>query len=273
MYARLLYVLLLINTLSSIPATAHEYWIEPQDYLINSSEEIVADFRNGQFFEGNSIPYIPDNFERYDFIVANSNIGGNTSIKLKGELGQRPAVRVPNGQEGLGIIIAETNSSTISYTEWEKFQKFIDHKDFKISKNEHLAMGFPETGFKETYRRFAKSLVGIGHAKGRDRKIGMEVELVALLNPYTDDTSDGMPVMAYYDGAPLVDVQIELFDKDEQGKVNITLHRTDDAGQAILPITSGHSYLVDTVVLRKAPQRQKDVVWETLWASLTYAKE
>lgn len=253
---------------SALPSVAHEYWIEPRDYVIDSSGKVVADIRNGQLFEGNSIPYLPDTIEKYYFIL------GKSSAKLEGTLGQRPSISIVGVPDGLGVVIIETKPSTISYAEWEKFQKFIDHKDFKINKSDHLALGFPEDGFTESYRRFAKSLVGVGNAQGQDRLLGLEIELVSLLNPYTDDTSNGMPVQAFYKGKPLIDAQIELFDKDESGKVDITLYRTDGEGKATLPITSGHSYLVDTVVLRQAPIGSAEgVVWETLWASLTYSKE
>lgn len=264
-YARFLYVLVF---LSALPSMAHEYWVEPQDYTINSSGEFIADIRNGQLFNGGSFSFIPSTLEKYNFIL------GESSIELEGVLGQRPAISMIAATDGLAIAVIETKPSTISYSAWEKFQKFIDHKDFQIDKTGHLALGFPESGFKETYSRFAKSLIGIGSAQGNDRALGLEVELVALLNPYTDDTSNGIPVQALYKGVPMMDVQIELFDKDEKGEVKVTLHRTDGEGKANLPIIGGHSYLVDTVVLRKAPEgSQEGVVWQTLWASLTYAKE
>ncbi|MEM7259198.1 MAG: DUF4198 domain-containing protein, partial [Pseudomonadota bacterium] len=68
--------------------------------------------------------------------------------------------------------------------------------------------------------------------------------------------------------------QIELFEKDSDGKVVISLHKTDDMGEVLLPVRSSHSYLVDMVVLREPSAelvRQYKVVWETLWASLTFA--
>lgn len=264
-YARFLCFLVFMNTL---PAMAHEFWVEPQDYLVESSDKVIADIRNGQLFDGSSIPFIPTQYNRYDFIH------GESSQKLAGDLGQRPAVTVMDAPDGLGIVVIETKPSTLSYVTWEKFQKFVDHKDLDIDKEAHLALGFPEIGFTETYSRFVKSLVGIGTAMGSDRQVGLEIELVALLNPYTDDTSDGIPIQAFYQGMPTADVQIELFDKDETGKVEVTLHRTDGEGKAILPIVKGHSYLADTVRLRKAKAGSGEgVVWETLWASLTYAKE
>jgi hypothetical protein len=70
-------------------------------------------------------------------------------------------------------------------------------------------------------------------------------------------------------------VQVEYFDKDATGVVNVTLHRTDGDGVALLPVTKGHSYLVDAVVMREPEAgsiaAEKGAVWESLWAALTFA--
>lgn len=264
-YARFLSLLVFLNATS---VTAHEFWIEPKDYTVNASDIVVADLRNGQNFKGSSYSYIRDRYVKFDMFV------GQSQLMIDGDLGQRPAISTQIEEEGLAILIVESKSNSLSYSEWDKFQKFINHKDFDLDKEKHLALGFPETGFKEIYRRFAKSLVAIGNAKGNDRPVGLEIELVALANPYQDDTTNGMPIKAYYQGEILADVQIELFDKKPSGDVEVTLHRTDDQGVALLPIESGHSYLVDTVQIRQAAQgNEQGAVWETLWASLTYAKD
>ncbi len=264
-YARFLCFLVLLG---AAPSTAHEFWIEPQDYTINTSDEVVADIRNGQNFKGSSFSYIGNRYVKFDMFM------GQSQLMIRGDLGQRPAISKQVDTDGLAILVVETITNDLSYSEWAKFQKFIDHKDFKLDKSKHLAMGFPEEGFKEIYRRFAKSLVGVGNANGQDRVLGLEIELVALSNPYKDDTSKGIPIKANYLGEPLSDVQIELFDKTPSGEVNVTLHRTNAEGIAILPIQSGHSYLADTVQIRPAEEgNENGAVWETLWASLTYAKE
>ena len=83
-----------------------------------------------------------------------------------------------------------------------------------------------------------------------------------------------MPVQAFLGDAPLAGVQIELFEKGDGDDVAISLHRTDVRGIAVLPVSAGNAYLVDTVHLRPAlPESEADVVWETLWASLTFAVE
>ncbi|MEM7377244.1 MAG: DUF4198 domain-containing protein, partial [Pseudomonadota bacterium] len=179
---------------------------------------------------------------------------------------------VEPAETGLGILVVQSETQRLRYPNWVKFQNFIDHKDFDLTQAEHVARGHPPADFRERYRRFAKSLVGVGDAVGADRRIGLEIELVALSNPYVDDLANGLHVQAFLGDAPRADVQIELFEKRADGEVVTTLHRTDHAGVALLPVQAGHSYLVDTVHLRPAPPGSKEgVVWQTLWASLTFA--
>ena len=71
-----------------------------------------------------------------------------------------------------------------------------------------------------------------------------------------------------YQNEPLANAQIEVFDKAPDDNVVITLLRSDAKGEAVIPVTSGHSYLIDAVRLRPATG---EAVWETLWAALTFA--
>ena len=87
-----------------------------------------------------------------------------------------------------------------------------------------------------------------------------------------------MKVALRYQDAPRPDAQIEVFERGPEGDVTITMHRTDTAGEAVIPVSKGHEYLFDAVVLRpvEGVGTGKDVdanqpVWETLWAALTFS--
>lgn len=134
----------------------------------------------------------------------------------------------------------------------------------------HEERGLAQSGFQETYTRFAKSLIGVGDAQGADRATGMEFELTALANPYTDDLSGGLPVALSYRGAPRPDTQIELFERGPDGMVAVTRLRTDADGRARIPVRPGHAYQLDAVLLREAPP-DSGAAWESLWANLTFA--
>lgn len=246
------------------PGVAHEFWIEPEKFQLQNSEDLVVHLRNGQEFKGSTLAYFPSQIDRFEIWRAGK------ALPVSGRMGDIPALAQRANGAGLMTLIHQTAPATLTYKTWEKFQTFADHKDFPDLRARHMSRGLPETGFSETYLRFAKALVAVGTGEGRDVDTGMETEFVALANPYTDDLSKGMPVRLLYLGAPRADAQVEMFARAPGGTVEITLHRTDSDGVVILPVRAGHTYLLDAVVLRPAPAAGKPV-WETLWAGLCFA--
>lgn len=247
-------------------AQAHEFWISPEAYVTPKGVEVQAQLRVGQDFEGGSYSFNPNRFERFD-LVARGQV-----VPVSGRLGDTPALNMVAPTSGLITIVHETGDNLLTYKGMEKFTKFAKHKDFEWAVQSHLDRGLPTERFTERYRRYAKSLVAVGDGAGADREVGMKTEIVALANPYTD-TLDKFPVKVLLDGLPRADAQIELFDKGPDGEVNITLHRTDANGIGSFPITRGHEYLVDAVVL--SPLNEGDPtelpVWVSAWASLTFS--
>lgn len=254
--------------LCAAPATAHEFWISPQTYAVPQGGSITAAFRVGENLKGSSYSYIDRRSARLAFQT------GEGTADVPARVGDRPALdAVPAPvRDGLVVIVHETTDSTLTYRDWQKFLNFVDHKDFTGVLERHAARGLPQEGFRETYRRFAKALVAVGDGAGSDAPTGMETEIVALANPYTDDLSGGLAVRVLYQGAPRADAQVELFEKSGD-TVDVTLHRTDAEGVALLPVKAGYEYLVDAVVLRDTgiDDAEAGPVWHSLWASLTFA--
>ncbi|SHI04948.1 DUF4198 domain-containing protein [Marivita hallyeonensis] len=252
--------------LTPLMASAHEFWIEPRAYQVDPGGSIVATLRIGEEFGGAEQAYLPRSFARFEMRCAGSKAG------VPGRAGDRPALAVKAPADGLCVAIHQTQSYSLTYQEWQKFLNFVDHKDFATAVADHKARGLPETGFTERYSRYAKSLIAVGSGQGKDRAEGLATEIVAEANPYTDNVSGGMPVRVLYNGKPRANAQVELFAKSPGGSVKITLHRTDRQGRVRLPVRAGYSYLADAVVLRPLkPAKDGDPVWETLWASLTFA--
>jgi hypothetical protein len=245
-------------------ATAHEFWIEPTEYQVLPGTNIVANLKNGQNFEGISLAFFDRNITRFDVVV------GDTVTPVTGRMGDSPALDLPGPDNGLVVVVHETTPSFVTYSEWDKFLAFAQHKDFRDIAARHAANGFGPVPFKERYTRHAKVLIGVGDGAGADRALGLETEFVALSNPY-DPAFDGvMQVRLLDQGDVRADAQVEVFDRDPQGNVTITLWRTDASGTASVPVLPGHSYLFDGVVLRPATGSET-AVWDTFWAALTFA--
>ena len=248
------------------PASAHEFWISPLDYTPAAGEEAAADLRNGEEFEGGALSYIPQRTERFEIWR------GGAPAAVEGRVGDRPALAPQALEEGLNVVVHETADNFVTYRELARFARFANHKGFPEAVDRHVQRRLPEDEVIERYRRFAKSLIGVGDAEGADAPVGMRVELVALANPYVDDVSDGMPVRLLRDGAPVADWQVELFQRLD-GAVEITLHRTDADGVALLPVAPGAEVMADAVLIEALDPATapRGAQWETLWANLTFA--
>lgn len=229
-----------------------------------SSGQIVARLKNGEAFEGVNLAYFERRIARFDVVV------GDTIQPVEARMGDNPALDVPAPVGGLVVVVHETTSSSLTYKEWAKFQKFADHKDFANIETQHAANGFPAPPFKERYTRHAKALIAVGEGAGADRALGLKTEFIALTNPYATDFDGTMQVQVTLDGAIRADAQVEVFDRAPDDSVTITLHRTDANGIARVPVRPGHEYLFDAVSIAPITDSD-DAVWDTYWAALTFA--
>ena len=264
-----LYSLTCAALITAPMALAHEFWIEPAKFQVKSDMAIIADLRNGQLFEGTRQSFMDNRNTRFEVSI------GDETTTITGRMGDRPAIQMPApGRDGLMILVHEAAPSEISYSDWPKFMKFVEHKNFAQAEATHTARGWAKENFKEVYPRHSKSLVAVGNGEGADRVFGLATEFVALDNPYAADFDGTLDVSLQYDGAPRADAQIEVYARDATDTVVVTLTRTDDQGRVAIPVTAGMEYMLDAVVLRPAAGAttvQAGPVWETLWASLTFA--
>ena len=250
------------------PALAHEVWLEPQKYQVENGQPIVAALKNGQDFEGIELGWFAGRIATFDKIVR-----GKRSI-LEGRTGDLPAVQGLVTDPGLVVLVYQSTPQSLTYENWEKFLSFIENKDLASSLPSRFLPDASDLPPKELYTRHVKSLIAVGHGKGEDQETGLETEIIALANPYRDDVSRGLPLRVLYQGRPRATTQVEVFDRAPNGTVTVTRLRTDASGELVLPLTAGHEYLVDSVVLRLAAKetaQRYNVAIETLWAALTFA--
>ena len=261
-------VLTLGFLLSALGAHAHEFWLQPHKYRIDISEPLVADVRVGMDFLGDTIPYLSGSYNVFNI----TDQAGTRAVQ--GRLGDLPAVNIPVQAEGLQVLNLFSNTSVLTWHEFEKFDHFVNLHGMGRVLETHTARGLPDTGFKEAYTRYVKTLVAVGNGAGQDHYTGMFFELVAGANPYTDDMSGGMPITVLFKGQPLPDKQVDLFFRNPDGELTRLSVQSNAEGRALVPNIGPGEYMVNVVhMVQPAPEdiEKTGVVWHSLWGSITYA--
>ena len=261
-------LLTLALCLCAVPAVAHEFWLQPDDYTIAPDATLTASIVNGDEFKGQLIPYLPQIFVNFVDVTPEG------VLPVPGRPGDRPAVNLPSPPEGLNVLAYEAKDSTVDYKGWDVVQRVVEHKGFDTFYEDHAARGFAEEPFREVYSRYSKALIAVGDGAGSDSRTGLETEIVALTNPYTDDLSDGMTFQLWYGDTPRADARFEIWDRSPDDEVSQTFYRTDAEGIVTVPVEPGHAYMADAVLVREpAPDLAEatGAIWETLWANMTWA--
>ena len=160
---RLLPLSLVLSFVFTLSASAHEFWISPNSYTVAPGQQVEAHIRVGQNFKGSNYSFLPAQFKRFDLVQ------GDQVAPVQGTVGDRPALNMPVTDEGLLVVVHQTTDSFVTYRDAALFENFVRHKDFAWALDQHAERGLPETGFRERYSRYAKSLIAIGDGAGADR--------------------------------------------------------------------------------------------------------
>lgn len=214
----------------------------------------------GQDFKGNSVLYVPEQFERYIYASA----GAEQSID--GKRGDDPAGKLPPGPPGFYVVGYHSAKFEVSFDTYAEFQRYLETEGLERNLV-HVAKRW-KLGSKEleVYSRGAKSFVQRGAgAPFADHVFGFPLELVADTNPYTD--ASAFRVRLLYRGKPLDGALVVAFNKaDPTHKLRV---RTDKDGRAELKLARRGIWLVTSVHMIPAPFLSR-TDWESFWASLTF---
>lgn len=247
---------------------AHEFWLDAQDYTLETGQKLMVDIRVGQDFKGNKYSFNPNLFHDFSF----TDTDGKRPVE--GRIGDRPAVSMVPPKQGLLVLNHFSTSQLLTYENDGNFESFILSKGLDWVLEKHAERGLPISGFGEGYTRFAKSLISVGDGAGHDTRIGMPFELVALKNPYTDDLTDGLPFRLFWGAEAIAGIQVDIFNRAaNQTEVVKTHVITDETGLATIPIVRGNTYLINAVHMIIPSDEEiarAGAAWHSLWASMTF---
>ncbi len=243
---------------------AHEAWLQPTEYKVQKDGVVKVDVMAGEDFAGHRLSYNPVRFSRLQF-----SLEGVTG-ELTGRLGDLPAVQFAPGGEGLHTIVYQTTGSEITYKSAEQFETFAIKEGVDWVLDSHRQRNLPRDGFKETFYRYCKTLVGVGHSRGADQSMDMPYELVALQNPVTGSLEQ-LTLQLLWQGSAEPGL-LSVYRKSADDRVTLDTFSINENGQVTIPLMDNSRYLLNAVKMRAIEAASEEQpVWESHWASLTFA--
>jgi uncharacterized GH25 family protein len=251
--------------LMSLPRVlpAHDFWIEPEPFRPKPGTRVALRLYVGQHFTGESIPYLPERFERY------VSVGPGGEQPVPGVLGDDPAGTFTPAVPGLYVVGLHTRPDEVSFDSAAEFEQYLRTEGLErhlvLSQQRHKR----DKPVRETYFRCAKSLVAAGNinAHAGDKALGLPLELIAETNPYRLARGASVRLRLLYQGKPLEGALVVLSNKSEpQRKLKL---RTDKDGRVDFSLPHRGIWLATSVHMLPAPLLSA-YDWSSLWASLTF---
>ena len=254
----------LIGLLAGPALRAHDFWIEPSAFTPAPGQQVFVRLRVGEHFRGDPVPRNPKRIERF------AALGAGGEIPIAGIPNSEPAGVLSLNAPGLYLLIYDSNHASVDL-EGKKFEEYLAMEGLEAISALRAKRDQTGAPVKEIYSRCAKSLVSVGSGNGSgagfDRFLGLPLELVPEMNPYSLKGGGEMAVRLSYGGKPLAGALVMALQRDRP-EPRIAA-RSDSQGRVRLRLDRPGVWLIKAVHMVPAP-KESGADWESFWASLTF---
>lgn len=247
---------------------AHEFWVQPSQFWIAPRTPLPLTLQVGDGPERQRSPISLSRIARFDAIGPTGD-----AIDVRASLAATVKRDVMLDAPGTYVLALETDNRAYSRQPAERFNAYLETEGLTPAL-EHRTRTYQMhvDGF-ERYSRAAKAIVLVGASGPQSQAhvmmpIGLPLEIVPAVSPYSTPRPASFPVRVLYGGNVLPGALVKLIDL-EQGLAPVDARRTDNTGLATFAMPQSGSWLV-SVVWTKRLESSPDADYETIFASLTF---
>lgn len=247
---------------------AHECWIQPHTFFVSPGTALPFSIMVGENFSGEHWANRKTRTRRLLLFSASRT----ESLLEKMPTQDTIPLTATLIQPGTYLIYLHSHASYIEL-DAEKFNAYL--KEDGISNILQRRENNKETNkpAREKYERFAKTFVQCGNVVSdiTRKKTGDKLEMLLGSNPYQQKNNllDSLEILVQFDGKPLSNKQVTVWQKDETGKfLGKTNYATDVKGQFFFQPDKKAIYLISTVHMIPAKDTSYD--YHSYWGSVSF---
>ena len=265
---------LLLGLLVCSPASfieAHDFWLQPSQYWINSDtlDSMTLQVGHGPFRQRSPIPL--RRITRFQAIAPN---GMAVDLHQRLRLGQG----VEDGDfrlndPGTYVLVLQTDDGAQTHFPAIRFNDYLKVEGLTPALDQRARLQRMDADGSERYSRCTKSIVQVGPPaaglRGQITKpVGLPLEIVPEANPYGAERSATLPVRVLYAGHALAGALVKLTNlANDASPFEVRL--TDREGRASFTMPNAGAWLVNVIWTKPLP-RSEETDFETVFSSLSF---
>lgn len=246
-------------------ASAHDFWLQPEEYSMESNAPLGVDVFIGHPEDQMRWPLSPERVIAFRS-VGSGGVTDHQSRVVEGE----PTPQLTFKGDGLHWLTIETQDS-ISTLGAKKFNDYVADEGLKAIALDRTRRRAMRKKGVERYSRRGKALVAIGDwrtasADHVTRPLGLTLELVPQTNPMDVGAGEPWPLTVHYRGQALAGATVKQISIGDD--TPIIKHVTDANGQISPPRPEGGAWVYHVIWSTPLPDHY-DEDYDTIFSSLS----
>lgn len=254
-------ILLIISTLTF----AHEFWLQPQKFILKPFEKTSIDVFVGENYTGEKV-------DASKFTVSKlTHYGKGSEEDFMSKLSTKDSVKIEASFSTVGNhLVAFNNTNKFIELKADKFNDYLKGEGLENIIKLRKQQGKESKAGREFYQRCVKTLFQVGevHDDTYKQNTGMRLEVIALENPYSVKDGKNIPFKVLFDNEVVTNALVLAWHSDK-GKTTVEKMRSNKQGEVMIPITKTGRWMISTV--RMIPIANNPTVdYQSFWGSYTF---
>ena len=171
------------------------------------------------------------------------------------------------------MLVLETDDHAQSHLPAIRFNDYLETEGLTPALQQRERTHRMDADGFENYSRRAKSIVQVGppwmeSQEQVTKPVGLPLEIVPEVSPYTEPQPATLPVRVIYEGRPLAGALLKLTHL-EQDAAPLETHLTDHEGRASFVMPKEGTWLLNVIWTKSLPS-SRDADFETVFSSLSF---
>jgi uncharacterized GH25 family protein len=247
---------------------AHEFWVQPAEFQIAPGAVLSLALQVGDAGARQRSPIPLHRITRFDALGPSGD-----ALDVRASLAATAKRDVVFDAPGTYVLALATDNRAYSRQSAERFNAYLETEGLTAAIEHRTRTQQMHVDGFERYSRAAKSivLVGVSGVQSQPhvtKPVGLPLEIVPVVNPYSEPRPASFAVRILYDGQVLPGALVKLINL-ERDLAPVDARRSDKLGLVTFTMPQTGSWLV-SVAWTKRLENPSEADFETVFASLTF---